>query len=124
MTLYKVKYINSDISIHHTNHILDQQVFVDKLGLQVFEFRGFRVVDVFDDIGQPSLGVDVVFCAGCKKAVKYGNAFGRIVRTCKQVVLSSQSQWADGILYQSTTFTKGFKFPKLSKISQVGYFGF
>jgi len=56
--------------IRPTNRILSQYIFVDKLRQQIFEFRLLGVVDVLDDMSQPSLRVNVVFGAGFKKSCR------------------------------------------------------
>jgi len=62
---------------------------------QEFELRVFGVVDIIDDVGEPFLGIDVVFGAGGKKTVKHGNLLGCLMRSGKEIVLPTQCQAAN-----------------------------
>ena len=50
--------------------------------------RGFRIIDVVDDISKPFLGIDVVFFASAEETVKHSDVFGCFMVSCKQEIFS------------------------------------
>ena len=52
--------------------------------------RGFRIIDVVDDIGKPFLGIDVVFFASAEETVKHSDVLSSFMVAGKQEIFSSQ----------------------------------
>jgi len=50
----------------------------------------FGVVDVFDHIGKPFLGIDAVLFACAKEAVKHGYVLSSLMASGKEVVFAAQ----------------------------------
>ena len=51
--------------------------------------RGFGIVDVVDDIGEPFMGIDFILFASAEETVKYGNVLSRFMIARKEVIFSA-----------------------------------
>ena len=56
--------------------MLGQQIFINKLGEQVFDLGRFCVVNVVDHVCKPGVWVNIVVFAGGKEGVKHTDVSG------------------------------------------------